>query len=233
MTAPASNSHPAHHGKSAARRAEAPLVQEVPEGYFVTQEATKRMGVSRQRVLHRVQRGELDAVLVCRGQQKGLRIKMLDDQSGLFDEASRTKGHHGDTRSTAGPAGRGLIEGAGWLRLTKALCTNHAVVACLGRRGHQLDVPRPVAFEAGIPVAVIARALQCFSSQRADCALVSAVGANAEAQPARAAHHQIPFVEGIGDNLPVLFHDAAPLVPFTMFRRKPDGQITRIRAMSR
>ena len=64
------------------------LVQEVPEGYVVMQEATKRMGVTRQTVLHRVQRGELDAVLVCRGRQKGLRIKVLDDQPTLFHEAS-------------------------------------------------------------------------------------------------------------------------------------------------
>jgi hypothetical protein len=52
------------------------------------QEATKRLGVTRQTVLHRVQRGELDAVLACRGRQKGLRIKVLDDQPSLFDEAS-------------------------------------------------------------------------------------------------------------------------------------------------
>ena len=64
------------------------LVQEVPEGYVAMQEATKRLGVTRQTVLHRVQRGELDAVLACRGRQKGLRIKVLDDQPSLFDEAS-------------------------------------------------------------------------------------------------------------------------------------------------
>ena len=64
------------------------LVQEVPEGYVVMQEATKRLGVTRQTVLHRVQRGELDAVLVCRGRQKGLRIKALDDQPTLFDDPS-------------------------------------------------------------------------------------------------------------------------------------------------
>ena len=64
------------------------LVQEAPEGYVVMQEATRRLGVSRQTVLHRVQRGELDAVLVCHGRQKGLRIKVLDDQPALFDEAS-------------------------------------------------------------------------------------------------------------------------------------------------
>ena len=64
------------------------LVQDAPAGYVVMQEATKRLGIARQTVLHRVQRGELDAVLICRGRQKGLRIKVLDDQPTLFDEAS-------------------------------------------------------------------------------------------------------------------------------------------------
>jgi len=64
------------------------LVQDAPEGYVVMQEATQRLGVTRQTVLHRVQRGELDAVLVCHGRQKGLRIKALDDQPTLFDELS-------------------------------------------------------------------------------------------------------------------------------------------------
>jgi transposase len=64
------------------------LAQDAPQGYVVMQEATKRLGVTRQTVLHRVQRGELDAVLLCRGRQKGLRIKVLDDQPTLFDEAS-------------------------------------------------------------------------------------------------------------------------------------------------
>jgi hypothetical protein len=38
--------------------------------------------------LHRVKRGELDAVLVCYGRRKGLRIKVLDEQPGLFDPSS-------------------------------------------------------------------------------------------------------------------------------------------------
>ena len=49
-------------------------------------EATLRLGVTRQTVLQR--RGELEAVLGCQGRRKGLRIKVLDDQPSLFDEAS-------------------------------------------------------------------------------------------------------------------------------------------------
>ena len=61
------------------------LVEDVPPGYIAMLEATKRLGVTRQTVLQRVKRGELDAVLVCYGRRKGLRIKVLDEQPGLFD----------------------------------------------------------------------------------------------------------------------------------------------------
>jgi DNA invertase Pin-like site-specific DNA recombinase/transposase len=64
------------------------LVEDAPPGYVVMQEATRQMGVSRQTVLQRVKRGELDAVLVCYGRRKGLRIKLLDAQPGLFDPTS-------------------------------------------------------------------------------------------------------------------------------------------------
>ena len=47
-------------------------------------EATKRLGVTRQTVLQRVKRGELDAVLVCRGRRKGLRIKVVSSDPDLF-----------------------------------------------------------------------------------------------------------------------------------------------------
>lgn len=64
------------------------LVEEAPAGYVVMQEATKRLGVTRQTLLHRVKRGELDAVLVCYGRRKGLRIKILDEQPSLFEATS-------------------------------------------------------------------------------------------------------------------------------------------------
>ena len=48
-------------------------------------EAMRLLGVTRQTVLHRVKRGELEAVHVTRGRQKGIRIKVIDQQSELFD----------------------------------------------------------------------------------------------------------------------------------------------------
>ena len=61
------------------------FVEEEPEGYVPMLDATRILGVSRQTVLQRVKRGELSAVHVRRGRRKGLRIKLLDAQSDLFD----------------------------------------------------------------------------------------------------------------------------------------------------
>ena len=58
------------------------------EGFIPMREAMKALGVSRQTVLQRVKRGELDAVHVMRGKQKGLRIKAITRQSELFDRTS-------------------------------------------------------------------------------------------------------------------------------------------------
>jgi excisionase family DNA binding protein len=49
-------------------------------------EAAKRLGVARQTVLHKVQRGELNAVQVTRGRRKGLRIQVSGEDAGLFDQ---------------------------------------------------------------------------------------------------------------------------------------------------
>jgi len=57
---------------------------EPSEGYLPMREAIKALGVSRQTVLQRVKRGELEAIHVMRGRQKGLRIKLLARQSELF-----------------------------------------------------------------------------------------------------------------------------------------------------
>ena len=58
---------------------------EVPDGWLGLDEAATALGVARQTVLHKVQRGELQAVHVNRGRRKGLRIQVKPDQHGLFD----------------------------------------------------------------------------------------------------------------------------------------------------
>jgi hypothetical protein len=47
-------------------------------------EATHALGVSRQTVLQRVKRGDLDAVHVRAGRRKGLRIRVPAPAKGLF-----------------------------------------------------------------------------------------------------------------------------------------------------
>jgi DNA invertase Pin-like site-specific DNA recombinase len=54
------------------------------EGFVPMREAMRALGVSRQTVLQRVKRGELEAIHVTRGRQKGLRIKVVGRQSELF-----------------------------------------------------------------------------------------------------------------------------------------------------
>jgi hypothetical protein len=46
----------------------------------------RQQRLSRQTVLQRVKRGELEAAHVMRGKQKGLRIKVLAQQLTLFDQ---------------------------------------------------------------------------------------------------------------------------------------------------
>lgn len=64
------------------------FVEDAPQGYVPMLEATKQLGVSRQTVLQRVKRGELSALHVRCGKQKGLRIKVLDAQLSLFSNLS-------------------------------------------------------------------------------------------------------------------------------------------------
>ena len=56
---------------------------EAGDGFVPMREAMRTLGVSRQTVLQRVKRGELKAVHVVRGKQKGLRIKVIARQSEL------------------------------------------------------------------------------------------------------------------------------------------------------
>jgi DNA invertase Pin-like site-specific DNA recombinase len=61
------------------------IVPEVPEGWLGLDQAAKALGVARQTVLHKVQRGELEAVHVNRGKRKGLRINVKAPGVGLFE----------------------------------------------------------------------------------------------------------------------------------------------------
>jgi excisionase family DNA binding protein len=60
------------------------FVEKAPLGFIPMIEATKRLGVSRQTVLQRVKRGELQAVHIRLGRRKGLRIKVTDTPPDLF-----------------------------------------------------------------------------------------------------------------------------------------------------
>ena len=62
------------------------IVPQVPDGWVGLDQAAAILGVARQTVLHKVQRGELAAVHVNRGKRKGLRINVRPGQAGLFDQ---------------------------------------------------------------------------------------------------------------------------------------------------
>jgi predicted DNA-binding transcriptional regulator AlpA len=64
------------------------IVAQAPAEYLPMLEATMKLGISRQTVLQRVKRGELEAVLVRQGRRKGLRIKVVDQQPELFQHIS-------------------------------------------------------------------------------------------------------------------------------------------------
>jgi len=64
------------------------FLEETPPGFLPMLEATMRLGVSRQTILQRVKRGELEAVHVRRGRRKGLRIKVIDTHPSLFHSQS-------------------------------------------------------------------------------------------------------------------------------------------------
>jgi hypothetical protein len=60
------------------------FVEQAPADYLPMIDARRKLGVSRQTVLQRVKRGELQAVYVYRGRRKGLRIRVIDAQPNLF-----------------------------------------------------------------------------------------------------------------------------------------------------
>ena len=63
-------------------------MEQAPPEYLPMLETTMKLGVSRQTVLQRVKRGELEAVLVRQGRRKGLRIRVIDQMPDLFEELS-------------------------------------------------------------------------------------------------------------------------------------------------
>ncbi|MGA8567671.1 MAG: hypothetical protein WB580_07750, partial [Candidatus Binataceae bacterium] len=69
------------------------FVENAPEGYVSMLKATHLLGVSRQTVLQRVKRGELNAVHVRLGRRRGLRIQVPLALPSLFDRQS-TDGVH-------------------------------------------------------------------------------------------------------------------------------------------
>ena len=68
------------------------FVEKTPEGYAPMIIATRILGLSRQTILQRVKRGELDAVHVCCGRRKGLRIKIPATIPDLFQPSNISPG---------------------------------------------------------------------------------------------------------------------------------------------
>lgn len=66
------------------------FVEQSPPDYLPMLEARMKLGVSRQTVLQRVKRGELQIVYVRRGRRKGLRIKVVEAQTSLFHQTPLT-----------------------------------------------------------------------------------------------------------------------------------------------
>jgi predicted site-specific integrase-resolvase len=60
------------------------FVDDAPDGWLAMLEATLAYGVSRQTIMQRVKRGELQAVHVRTGRRKGLRIQPPTPQNSLF-----------------------------------------------------------------------------------------------------------------------------------------------------
>jgi hypothetical protein len=61
------------------------FVEEAPPGYVPIVDAMRTLGISRQTVLQRVKRGELQAIHVRNGQRKGLRILLPHAETSLLD----------------------------------------------------------------------------------------------------------------------------------------------------
>ena len=76
--------------------------EQAPDGWLPLTEAATALGVARQTVLHKVQRGELAALYVHRGKRKGLRIQVKRNQTGLFENHVREESSAKPTPRCAG-----------------------------------------------------------------------------------------------------------------------------------
>jgi DNA invertase Pin-like site-specific DNA recombinase len=65
------------------------VCEPAPDGWLPLTQAAEAIGLARQTVLHKVQRGELAAVYVHTGKRKGLRIQVKPDQAGLLENDIR------------------------------------------------------------------------------------------------------------------------------------------------
>jgi DNA invertase Pin-like site-specific DNA recombinase len=65
------------------------ICQHAPDGWLPLADAAAALGLARQTVLHKVQRGELPAIYAQHGKRKGLRIQAKPSQAGLFDNDRR------------------------------------------------------------------------------------------------------------------------------------------------
>lgn len=68
------------------------VVTDAPEGWLALHHASRALGVSRQTVLQKVKRGELQAVLTRTGRRKGLRIQIPTPQNALFETSTISEG---------------------------------------------------------------------------------------------------------------------------------------------
>ena len=68
------------------------VTDDAPDGWLALHHASRALGVSRQTVLQKVKRGELQAVLTRTGRRKGLRIHIPTPQNALFETPTISQG---------------------------------------------------------------------------------------------------------------------------------------------
>jgi DNA invertase Pin-like site-specific DNA recombinase/predicted DNA-binding transcriptional regulator AlpA len=68
------------------------FVDDAPQGYLTMYQTMRLLGVSRQTVLQRVKRGDIEVIHVMRGRKKGLRLSVIHSNSNLFDLSSKAGG---------------------------------------------------------------------------------------------------------------------------------------------